>query len=269
MSVRKRLPIGIQTFAKIRQEGHYYVDKTPHVLRLIDGGKYYFLNRPYRSGRSLLFDTMGFAAERVCEVMDAMLGAQVEVLIGLQMRVLNGNWLDRRPASAASHAREHGRAAAGQSAGDVRSAARDDRAMRGWTHTGAHPTGAGGATGGCGPDGAGRFNFCTESFLGELEDRGTCSRPENFSRQAAAHPGRVRGLGGVQQLQRNRCWSRQHWCRSSAMPRCPRARQRPTPWPNGHPTPRSPMCRWPSCLSKGSKGTVKSLHFHQPIVGSN
>ncbi len=34
--LRKKLPIGIQTFAEIRQEGHYYVDKTPHILRLID-----------------------------------------------------------------------------------------------------------------------------------------------------------------------------------------------------------------------------------------
>ncbi|MDD2729556.1 ATP-binding protein [Malikia sp.] len=55
---RKKLPIGIQTFAEIRQEGHYYVDKTPHILRLIDEGKYYFLSRPRRFGKSLLLDTM-------------------------------------------------------------------------------------------------------------------------------------------------------------------------------------------------------------------
>ncbi len=55
---RKKLPIGIQTFAEIRQEGHYYVDKTPHILRLIDEGKYYFLSRPRRFGKSLLIDTI-------------------------------------------------------------------------------------------------------------------------------------------------------------------------------------------------------------------
>ncbi|MDD2729557.1 ATP-binding protein [Malikia sp.] len=54
----KKLPIGIQTFAEIRQEGHYYVDKTPYILRLIDEGKYYFLSRPRRFGKSLLLDTM-------------------------------------------------------------------------------------------------------------------------------------------------------------------------------------------------------------------
>ena len=55
---RQKLPIGIQTFAQIRQEGYYYVDKTPHILRLIDEGKYYFLSRPRRFGKSLLIDTI-------------------------------------------------------------------------------------------------------------------------------------------------------------------------------------------------------------------
>ena len=56
--MRKKLPIGIQTFAEIRQEGHYYVDKTPQILRLLDEGKYYFLSRPRRFGKSLLIDTI-------------------------------------------------------------------------------------------------------------------------------------------------------------------------------------------------------------------
>jgi hypothetical protein len=42
----KKLPIGIQTFAKIREDDHYYVDKTPLALRLIDQGTHYFLSRP-------------------------------------------------------------------------------------------------------------------------------------------------------------------------------------------------------------------------------
>jgi len=56
--VRKNLPIGIQTFSEIRQEGHYYVDKTGFCLRLISEGKYYFLSRPRRFGKSLLIDTL-------------------------------------------------------------------------------------------------------------------------------------------------------------------------------------------------------------------
>ncbi|MDR1807447.1 MAG: AAA family ATPase [Propionibacteriaceae bacterium] len=35
---RKRLPIGIQTFAKIREDDHYYVDKTGYALQLVEGG---------------------------------------------------------------------------------------------------------------------------------------------------------------------------------------------------------------------------------------
>ncbi|MEB3328423.1 MAG: ATP-binding protein [Candidatus Sericytochromatia bacterium] len=55
---RKKLPIGIQTFAKIREDAHYYVDKTPLALRLIEQGTHYFLSRPRRFGKSLLLDTM-------------------------------------------------------------------------------------------------------------------------------------------------------------------------------------------------------------------
>ncbi len=55
---RKRLPIGIQTFREIRDEGHYYVDKTGFAKRLIDEGKYYFLSRPRRFGKSLFLDTL-------------------------------------------------------------------------------------------------------------------------------------------------------------------------------------------------------------------
>jgi hypothetical protein len=55
---RKKLPIGIQTFREIREEKHYYVDKTGFALQLIEEGKYYFLSRPRRFGKSLLIDTL-------------------------------------------------------------------------------------------------------------------------------------------------------------------------------------------------------------------
>ena len=55
---RKKLPIGIQTFREIREEDYYYVDKTGFARRLIDEGKYYFLSRPRRFGKSLLVDTL-------------------------------------------------------------------------------------------------------------------------------------------------------------------------------------------------------------------
>jgi len=55
---RQRLPIGIQTLAKLRETNCYYVDKTPFALRLIDSGTHYFLSRPRRFGKSLFVDTL-------------------------------------------------------------------------------------------------------------------------------------------------------------------------------------------------------------------
>ena len=54
---RRKLPIGIQTFREIREDGCYYVDKTAHIRRLLDEGKHYFLSRPRRFGKSLFLDT--------------------------------------------------------------------------------------------------------------------------------------------------------------------------------------------------------------------
>ena len=55
---RRQLPIGIQSFRRIREQDCYYVDKTPHVRRLVDMGDFYFLSRPRRFGKSLLVDTI-------------------------------------------------------------------------------------------------------------------------------------------------------------------------------------------------------------------
>ena len=54
----KKLPIGIQTFKKIREGDYYYVDKTPLALRLINEGSHFFLSRPRRFGKSLFLDTL-------------------------------------------------------------------------------------------------------------------------------------------------------------------------------------------------------------------
>lgn len=58
MSTPKKLPLGIQSFAKIIEGGHYYVDKTEFAWRLIDQGQYFFLSRPRRFGKSLFLDTL-------------------------------------------------------------------------------------------------------------------------------------------------------------------------------------------------------------------
>jgi hypothetical protein len=56
---KRRLPVGIQTFRIIREEGFYYVDKTGYIRRLLDDdGTHYFLSRPRRFGKSLFVDTL-------------------------------------------------------------------------------------------------------------------------------------------------------------------------------------------------------------------
>jgi hypothetical protein len=54
----KKLPIGIQSFPQLIGEGYCYVDKTPLIHRLTEQGKYYFLSRPRRFGKSLLISTL-------------------------------------------------------------------------------------------------------------------------------------------------------------------------------------------------------------------
>ncbi len=55
---KRKLPIGIQTFRKIREDHCYYVDKTAYIARLVDEGTHYFLSRPRRFGKSLFLDTL-------------------------------------------------------------------------------------------------------------------------------------------------------------------------------------------------------------------
>ena len=58
VTLRRPLPIGIQTFAKLREDGAYYVDKTGLAIDLIESGGCFFLSRPRRFGKSLLLDTI-------------------------------------------------------------------------------------------------------------------------------------------------------------------------------------------------------------------
>ena len=55
---RLKLPLGIQNLREIREGGHYYVDKSGMAVDLVEAGKYYFLSRPRRFGKSLLVDTL-------------------------------------------------------------------------------------------------------------------------------------------------------------------------------------------------------------------
>lgn len=58
MEPLQKLPIGIQNFESLIQDGYLYVDKTRVICDLITRGRYYFLSRPRRFGKSLLMPTI-------------------------------------------------------------------------------------------------------------------------------------------------------------------------------------------------------------------
>ncbi|MBP3257264.1 MAG: AAA family ATPase, partial [Bacteroidales bacterium] len=75
-------PIGIQDFENIRRGGFVYVDKTELVYKLSHGsGKYFFLSRPRRFGKSLLVSTM-----------DAYFSGKKELFDGLAVAELEKEW---------------------------------------------------------------------------------------------------------------------------------------------------------------------------------
>ena len=54
----KRLPLGLQDFRGIIEGGYKYIDKTEYIHRLTTGGKYHFLSRPRRFGKSITISTL-------------------------------------------------------------------------------------------------------------------------------------------------------------------------------------------------------------------
>lgn len=77
----RKLPIGIQTFEKIRKGGYVYVDKTALVWRLVQTSTPYFLSRPRRFGKSLLLSTL-----------EAYFNGQRELFEGLALGELEQEW---------------------------------------------------------------------------------------------------------------------------------------------------------------------------------
>ena len=54
----KALPKGIQSFSTMIENNYIYIDKTKYMVHLIDEGRYYFLSRPRRFGKTLLVSTL-------------------------------------------------------------------------------------------------------------------------------------------------------------------------------------------------------------------
>ena len=81
MTLRK-LPIGIQSFEKLRNGNYLYVDKTEFIYRLASEGTTYFLSRPRRFGKSLLLSTM-----------EAYFLGKKELFQGLKIAELEKDWI--------------------------------------------------------------------------------------------------------------------------------------------------------------------------------
>ena len=63
MAAKRKYPVGVQSFEKLRKEGFMYIDKTPLIYKMITGGCPYFLSRPRRFGKSLLVSTLAAVFE--------------------------------------------------------------------------------------------------------------------------------------------------------------------------------------------------------------
>lgn len=74
MSKTLKLPIGIQEFEKLRNDGYVYLDKTPLIWKMVDEGCYYFLSRPRRFGKSLLMSTIQAFFEGKKQYFDGTIG---------------------------------------------------------------------------------------------------------------------------------------------------------------------------------------------------
>ena len=74
----QRLPIGIQGFEKMREEGFLYIDKTRQVYELTHSYHYYFLSRPRRFGKSLLLSAIKCYYEGKRELFEGLYIATVE-----------------------------------------------------------------------------------------------------------------------------------------------------------------------------------------------
>ena len=83
MAALRLYPIGIQTFEEIITKNMLYVDKTEYVYRMANTGKYFFLSRPRRFGKSLLTSTFKSYFE-----------GKKELFKGLAMEKLETEWTE-------------------------------------------------------------------------------------------------------------------------------------------------------------------------------
>ncbi len=74
----KLYPIGIQNFESLRKDGYMYIDKTALIYKMVKTGRYYFLSRPRRFGKSLLISTLRAYFEGKKELFEGLAMEQLE-----------------------------------------------------------------------------------------------------------------------------------------------------------------------------------------------
>ena len=81
MDLKRKLPVGIQDFEKLREEGYLYVDKTDIIYNLVHSGSSYFFARPRCFGKTLLLS-----------VIEAYFKGRKDLFEGLKIEKLEEEW---------------------------------------------------------------------------------------------------------------------------------------------------------------------------------
>ena len=74
----RRLPIDAQSFERVRNAGLIYVDKTQYIEKLLSLGRFFFLSRPHRFGKSLFLSTLQAYFEGKKELFEGLYIAERE-----------------------------------------------------------------------------------------------------------------------------------------------------------------------------------------------
>ena len=72
MNMPRILPIDTQSFEQVRNAGNIYVDKTQYIEKLLQLGRFFFLSRPHRFGKSLFLSTLQAYFEGKKELFDGL-----------------------------------------------------------------------------------------------------------------------------------------------------------------------------------------------------
>jgi len=81
MSESVKYPVGVQDFESLRKDNYLYIDKTALIYKLVNTGRYYFISRPRRFGKSLLVSTLS-----------AYFQGKKELFEGLAIEELEKDW---------------------------------------------------------------------------------------------------------------------------------------------------------------------------------